>query len=177
LAAIIKHDFKPEKLAGPGSENEKIAVLRALAIGKLVDECASVFLDNEEQILNATFDRALTDHCVSKKALEDISTMSMTKIYRSRAVVEIEASGHEVLPGLLHDFIRAAEYQFESKATQAYIPRKFQNMGLLLPSETQHAIVNANSIYEVLRSVLDFVSGLTDKHALSLFRKIKGTSV
>jgi dGTPase len=29
----------------------------------------------------------------------------------------------------------------------------------------------------MLREVLDFVSGLTDKHALSLYRKIKGISI
>jgi dGTPase len=28
----------------------------------------------------------------------------------------------------------------------------------------------------MLRSVIDFISGLTDRHALSLYRKIKGIS-
>ena len=32
-------------------------------------------------------------------------------------------------------------------------------------------------VYHMLRSVTDFVSGLTDRHALSLYRKIKGISL
>jgi dGTPase len=33
------------------------------------------------------------------------------------------------------------------------------------------------STYGMLRIILDFVSGLTDRHALSLYRRIKGISL
>ena len=35
----------------------------------------------------------------------------------------------------------------------------------------------SDSEYLALRTVIDFVSGLTDRHALSLYRKIKGISL
>lgn len=56
--------------------------------------------------------------------------------------------------------------------------RKYQNLNLLLPEEIHEAIVLApNDHYGMLRHTIDFISGLTDRHALSLYRKIKGISL
>jgi dGTPase len=56
--------------------------------------------------------------------------------------------------------------------------RKYGNLQLLLPEETRLAILEGKGdTYTMLRHVLDFISGLTDRHALSLFRKLKGISL
>lgn len=173
MAAILGDQFNSEKLKKHISLNEKLGVLRALVIGKLVDECTALFLDQEEAILNGTFDSALTDVCPSKKALDIISKISIEKIYHSRSVVEIEASGHEVLPGLLQEFILAGFHLVDNGQS-----RKYANLSLLFPEEVRWAILqDPSNAYSVLRQVIDFVSGLTDRHALSLFRRIKGISL
>lgn len=177
LAGILKDDYKPGKLDLIRDPNEKVAVLRAMAINKLVDQCTEVFLDHEQQILNGSFDAALTDSCASKTVLDQISAVSVTRIYRARHVIEIEASGHEVLPGLLHEFVTAAQYSFEAKGKKASIPRKYQNTALLLPPESRFRIDQSETLYGVMRAILDYVSGLTDRHALSLYRKMKGISL
>ncbi|HEY0768740.1 MAG TPA: hypothetical protein VGD31_00215, partial [Sphingobacteriaceae bacterium] len=80
-----------------------------------------------------------------------------------------------VLPGLLHEFIIAGQYVIEKRdGLINHIPRKYQNTALLFPVEIQAGIAGSSSYYEMLRVILDLVSGLTDKHALSIFRKIKG---
>jgi dGTPase len=178
LSAILGDNFKQEKLNKIAGQNEKIAVLRALAINKLVDQCTGVFIDHEKDILAGEFDVALTDCCASRKVLDEISKTSVEKIYRSRSVVEIEASGHEILPGLLHEFIRAGEYLFINKADRTNtVPRKYQNIALLFPPEIKSGIATCETYYEMLRLILDLVSGLTDKHALVLFRRLKGIDV
>ena len=170
LAEILKQDYKPEKLNKIASPNEKIGVLRALVIGKLVKDCASVFIDNEKEILAGTFDKALADAGHFHAELKEISRVSIEKIYRARHVVEIEAAGHEVLPGLMHEFTQAGMHAMEGLAS-----RKYQNLLLLLPPEIREAITTPPcSCYNMLRMIIDFVSGLTDRHALSLYRKIKG---
>ena len=55
--------------------------------------------------------------------------------------------------------------------------RKYQNLALLLPIEVRHSVTQAPDQYTLLRLIIDFVSGLTDKHALSLYRKIKGMAL
>jgi len=161
------------KLDQLASQQEKIGYLRALAIGDLMDECATLFLDHEKEILSGKFDTALADVCPSKAALSQIIKVSVAKIYKARKVVEIEASGHEVLPGLLQEFTKAGEYLMAGKTS-----RKYSNLQKLLPPEIESAIVaNTTNHYQMLRLVVDFISGLTDRHALSLYRKIKGMSL
>jgi dGTPase len=170
---ITKSKNKLGKLDQLNSLQEKIGYLRALAIGDLMEECSSLFLDHENEIINGTFDQALADDCPSKKALKEIICVSGEKIYRARKVVEIEAAGHEILPGLLNEFIMAGICLMESKSA-----RKYLNLSKLLPPETQLAITsNPYNHYLMVRHIIDFISGLTDRHALSLYRKIKGISI
>lgn len=158
---------KTQQLIG---QHEKIGYLRALAIGDLLNECSQLFLDEESNILSAKFDTALTDGCVSKAALNAIIDVSIKKIYRARHVVEIEASGHEVLPALMEEFTKAGQQLLGGTGS-----RKYANMLLLLPEEIRIGIQKEpENVYNMLRLIIDFVSGLTDRHALSLFRHIRG---
>jgi dGTPase len=170
LANILREDFNPEKAARIKSADEKIGVLRAMAIGKLINDVVDVFLQHETAILEGKFDQALTDLGSYRNELKQIIEISVEKIYRARHVVEIESAGFEVLPGLLGEFAKAAEHAV--KNNQA---KKYTNLMRLLPPETLQAILsNPDNTYLHLREVIDFVSGMTDRHALSLYRKIKG---
>ncbi|MBL7870196.1 MAG: deoxyguanosinetriphosphate triphosphohydrolase [Cyclobacteriaceae bacterium] len=170
LAAILGTDFNPEKAERIKSIDEKIGVLRAMAIGKLITDVVDVFLQNENAILLGSFDRALTDLGAYKDQLKQIIEISITKIYRARHVVEIESAGFEVLPGLLEEFIKAAEHLVKKN-----LASKYSNLARLLPVETTTVIQsNPDNTYLHFREVIDFISGMTDTHALSLYRKING---
>jgi dGTPase len=169
---LSKNKTKLGKLASIHTQAEKIGYLRALAISDLMYECASLFLEKENEILAGIFDVALADACPSAKALKAIIDVSIKKIYKARQVVEIEAAGHEVLPGLLEEFTKAGEYMLWEKSS-----RKYQNLQQLFPADIAHAILQQRDTYTMLRYVIDFISGLTDRHALSLYRKIKGMSL
>jgi dGTPase len=166
---ISKSKTKLGKLAKLNSRDEKIGFLRALAISDLTEECFRIFLDHEREILSGTFDAALSEKVSVSEGLDQIIKVSIEKIYRARHVVEIEATGHQVLPGLMEEFIQTGFHIMNGRDS-----RKYKNLTLLLPAETAEAIRTCGDHYQMLRSVVDFVSGLTDRHALSLFRKIKG---
>ncbi|HEV8514386.1 MAG TPA: dGTPase, partial [Cyclobacteriaceae bacterium] len=173
MAAILKEQFNREKANKIVGVTEKLGVLRAMTINKLVEECTTLFLDQEKNILEGKFDQALTDSIPSKDALKQISKISVEKIYRARTVVEIEASGHAVLPGLLEEFVTAGQSLQGVKAS-----RKYENLQLMLPEEIRWELSQQQgSTYSMLRLIVDFISGLTDRHALSLYRKIKGIAL
>ena len=172
LAPILGEKLDRKKLSQDNGLYRTLGTLRAMSIGELIEACTIVFLENEAAILDGKFDSALTDLCNFRDALKEISTLSMGRIYRARQVVEIEAAGHEVLPGLLEEFIRAG-----NEVRQNGKSRKYQNLALLLPAEIRHAVKLAPDQYTVYRFIVDFVSGLTDKHALNLYRKIKGMAM
>ena len=165
---ITKNKSKLGKLDQLNSKAEKIGFLRALAIGDLMDECSTLFLDSEKEILEGRFNKALADLCTSKDALKTIIDVSVEKIYRSRNVVEIEASGHQVLPGLMEEFLTAGIHLYENKKS-----RKYENLMLLFPEDIRLNIKQAADYYSAARYVVDFVSGLTDRYAISLYKKIK----
>jgi dGTPase len=165
---ITKNKSKLGKLDQLNSKQEKIGFLRALAIGDLMDECSTLFLDSEKEILKGTFNKALADLCPSQKALKNIIDISVEKIYRSRNVVEIEASGHQVLPGLLEEFLTAGLYFYEDRKS-----RKYENLILLLPEDILLNMKQATDYYTAARYMIDFVSGLTDRYAISLYKKIR----
>jgi dGTPase len=171
-SVITKSKSKLGKLEALGSQAEKIGYLRALAIADLMDECSTLFLDHEAGLLDGTFDQALCDECPSKDALKEIIKISIEKIYRARSVVEIEAAGHEVIPGLLEEFTQAGVHLLEKK-----VSRKYSNLQKLLPGEIINAATNPTNAYTMLRFIVDFISGMTDRHAISLYRKIKGMSL
>jgi dGTPase len=172
LAGILGNKLNREKLKSIPDLNEQLGVLRAMAIHSLTENCCQVFLDNESGILNGSFDTALTDAGTYASTLKEISEVSVQKIYRARPVMEIEAAGFEALPGLMDEFARAAFHL--SRKNQ---PRKSATVARLMPAEVTQIITTTQDTYSLLRIVTDLVSGLTDRHALSLFRKIKGISV
>ena len=173
FSPILKDKLDKKKLSYKSGLNEKLGILRAMVIGELIEAATKVFIENEENILNGTFDEALTDQCEHKGALKTINKISVEKIYRARHVVEIEAAGFEILPGLLEEFGKASDALLKKNLEKKYI-----NLSKLFPIETTQAILaKPDNIYLQFREVVDFISGLTDKHALSLYRKIKGFEI
>ena len=174
LAAVIPDRFDRAKLDRMSSPDEKVGLLRAMAIGKLVEETVSVFLDLENKILDGSFDKGLTKLIPQKDTLKAIQSISIEKIYRAKPVLEIEATGFEVIDGLLEVFTSALYTKF-------YRPdlfnRREQTHLRLFPQDLMDQLGDKPSEYEVLLTCSDFIAGMTDKHALNLFRKIKGISL
>jgi dGTPase len=148
---------------------EEIGFLRARIIGKLIAEAAEVFLLEEEAILGGRFDKALIGELSCKPALDEIKKLSIQKIYKNRTVLEIEAAGFEVLGGLLDAFLKAVFYPQEKRHQKLLdlIPDQFLGLNRELSS----------SDYEKILNITDFISGLTDQAAITLYRKIKGISL
>lgn len=151
-------------------EKDRIGYLRAVAISDLVGELAKVFLDEEMNILRGKFEDDLISGIKRANALRRIKDISIEKIYKSRSVVEREVAGYEVLGGLLDTFIHSY-----NEAHAGKISAKNKSVFALLPGRITEEI--PEDLYLRLLRIIDFVSGMTDSFAVSLFRKIKGISL
>ncbi len=145
---------------------EQLGVWRAVIINNLIYECAEIFLEHEAAILAGEFDQSLINLVQNKAALDQIKKVSIDRIYRNRPVLEIEAAGFEVLGGLLDTFLTAAFNEKESRHRKYLdlVPDQFLGPNRHLSEDN----------YERILNITDFISGLTDSSAISLFRKIKG---
>ncbi len=173
LSPILKDRFDPKKLENR-TASQNLGALRALAIGELIQETVEAFVQYEESMCKGNFDKALTDIIPSAKHLQKITEVSVKKIYRSKVVLEKEAAGFQVLEGLLSVFSKALYHQF-------YAPENFsgQDKSILrllpedFPLKGWGEEVNP---YPLLRALIDFISGMTDKYALNLYRRVNGIS-
>ena len=155
------------------SHNDKVGYLRAKAINDTVTQLADVFIENEQKILDGELDQDLISIIDSSVYLDKIKVISKKDIYSYRSVVEREAAGYEVLGGLLDAFINAVNETYTG-----FPSWKSKNLMKLLPGQ----FLGPNNkpdddLYVRLLKITDFVSGMTDSYAVSLFRKIKGISL
>jgi dGTPase len=153
-------------------EIDRIGFLRAKAINNLIKEIADIFLCNENLILEGKFTEELYNLSPSASYLKEIEKLSVKKIYRHKVVTEREAAGYEVLAGLLDVFINAINSWLDGDTRN-----KNRTILNLLPSRITSSADSKISLSERLHLIIDFVSGMTDSFAVSLFRKIKGISL
>ncbi|MDD2327254.1 MAG: dNTP triphosphohydrolase [bacterium] len=155
---------REETLSMVNDVNEQIAYLRTSVIGLLIEECASIFLANEEEILSGRFTGSLIRHLspAVAEAYCACSDFAVQQIYRSRDVLDIELAGYRIigfLLGVFTDAIRNPGHTYSS---------------LLLNRVPGQYETDAPSLYGKIQALLDFVSGMTDVYALDLYRKITG---
>jgi len=158
-----------ESLRDITDENEQIVILRSRTINKLITDCVNVFWKHYDDIMNSRYFASLTDGLegTTKKALENLSTLAIEKIYNAREVIEIQVAGHRILSELLQEFVTASLQRQKDKSLYT------SQLLRLLPSQL---IVNNEDIYTRIFSVVDFISGMTDVYSLEMYRKIKGIS-
>ena len=176
LSEIIGDRFDPKKLKRYNNEEEKLAVLRALAINQLVKEVVREFIDREPQLLIAEHDQALTDTIPSKAALSEISKISVKNIYQAYPVVEREAAGFQVINGILNGFTKPLHDQYIlGRKTTA----RQKNLIRLFPEDHKNRIMCSENIstYQLLMIINDYVSGMTDSQALGMYKVLSGQTI
>lgn len=160
LAGGIGAATRLKHLADP---KRRIEYLRARAIGRLVDEAARIFLENEAAILDGSFDHALFDVSPVGESLQAVRQVAEEQIYNARQVMEVMAAGYEVISGLLDGYVAGA------CGPQSARNRVWAN---LLPADFERTAGDSN--YLRLLQVADMIAGMTDSHAVSAYRRLKG---
>ena len=169
LAAIIGDNFSDKKLNRFLSLNEKLGILRAMAISQLISQCSATFQDKEADMMSGDFDSDLISLIPSAELLDKIIELSTAQIYRSKSVGEKEVGGFEVIDYLIEAFATSAYFHYFDLS----LPKQKSTLRLL-PEEYKVLLNEQNSVYEMLQIIIDFVSGLTDSHAVRLYQTLKG---
>ena len=174
MLETMRPAHRPKRLDEIPNETRRIQLIRAMAIGSAIEECAEVFLSRETDILAGTFDTPLIDAVEHAPAWEEIIRISRERIYNTPRGVEIEAAGFEVLGGLLDVFVSA----LNDVCSGAKPSPRSRKLLQLVPLEN----IGPNRVpdpdpYIRLMRMLDFVSGMTDRYAVTLYKKVRGISL
>ena len=152
---------------GVTDRNEQVVYFRARVVGLLEALCVNVFVENEESILNGTFEGSLIDHIptLQRNNYKHCSKVSIEKIYSSKTVLDVELSGYKIMETLMEALIGAAVE-----------PEKFHSKQLIRRFSSQYDIRNPH-LEDRIMAVIDYISGMTDIYALDIYQKINGISL
>ncbi len=173
LAGIIDDAGLAHRLGAMCDDKGRIEYLRARSINALVEQAAHRFLAIESELRAGGHDVALLSEVSAAKGMQALRALGEQRIYMAPPVVEIEAAGFEVLAGLLAVFGGAIEAQARDQLNARdrmrlkLIPPQF-----LGPNGGVHP-----DPYQRLLRLTDFVSGMTDTYAVSLYKKVTGISL
>jgi len=147
--------------------NEKVVYMRACVIGKLENECVNTFVENEEAILNGTFEGSLIEHIneIQRNAYQQCAKLSVERIYRSRPVLDVELSGYKIMATLMEQMTEAVMH-----------PERYYSQQLIERVSSQYDI-NSNDLETRIMAVIDYIAGMTDIYALDVYQKINGISL
>jgi dGTPase len=167
-----KQKSRVDRISG---DKEKIEYLRAKVISEVINEVLSCFLDNEAEMIAGRFDDPLMNHISKRGEMMRMIEVATDKIYCAPEVVEIETAGFQVISELLERFIQILDDIAEhGKAAR---PRS-QMMVRLIPDQFIGPNRQpAEDAYTRLLRLTDFVSGMTDSYAVSLYKKVTGISL
>lgn len=163
LIKLVKDTINSEKYYALKHKKDRLSYLRALAIGTLINEAASIFIENEEAILEGNYPHSLLDKCNYEAQINDIIKLSVEKIYKSNQVIEKEILGYKVIATLLSEFIDALNAQEKGQVSN------YQKLVInLLPENFKSP---KEKLYNRVLSVCNYVASLTDGYALQLYKK------
>jgi dGTPase len=145
---------------------DRVSYLRALAIGTLIDEAASIFMTNEDAILNGQFSTGLLDISKYKAQIKDIISISVKNVYRSKEVLNKEIAGFEILNQLLKAYGKMAYNAYNND--MSHYDKLIASM---LP---ESVVLSTESLYDNLVAVCLYISKLSDTNAMLLHKKLKG---
>lgn len=168
LEGIISQKINSNKFWKLETKEERIAYLRAVAIGVLVQDAADIFIANEEAILEGTFHQPLLKLSQYSQHITNVINCSVQRIYQSEEVIEKEVSGYVILQHLLDIFFTAimnqengCETSFD-KLLLKRLPEKYRKNG---------------SIYDRVMGITCYIASLTDTKAVELHLKTASKSI
>ena len=169
LIKLVKDRINTKKYNELVYKEDRLSYLRALAISTLINDAIDVFAKNEEAILDGTFDVSLLDKSKYTAQIDDIISLSVKKIYRSKEVLEKEIAGYKIISDILDVYTTALVRTKEGKSSN--YDRLMVNT---LPGFYQRTEL---PLYNILLNTCCYVASLSDSAAILLHRTIKGIEI
>jgi dGTPase len=145
---------------------DRLSYLRALAINTLISDATDIFIKNESEIIQGSFNTSLLDKSNYQAQIKDILSLSAEKVYRSQEVIEKEIAGYRIIADILEAYSDALVKSKKGVASNydkllmTTLPPRFQDI--------------TGSLYTVLLNCCCYVASLSDSAAVHIHNKISG---
>lgn len=172
-------------------DKKKIVQLRSDLMSYFVNQAVNRFLSNLNKIINGDFkEELLFDKADPNDLAQLMSDTSRDWVYSHKEIESLEITSSSILTGLMDNYIKYffhKDQQFRNRAKHIISHTCFNTTlqeHLLMSGSQAKAWEVYNrfdpknlTIGERFRIVRDFVSGMTDKFALSNYQKLTGQKI
>ncbi|MES9959428.1 MAG: deoxyguanosinetriphosphate triphosphohydrolase [Sedimenticola sp.] len=174
--SIIPDRAKQEQRLNRISDDKgRVEFLRAKVINEAIGQAMSCFLDNEADIMSGRFDEPLLSRVSATEPMGQLIAVAKARIYNAQEVVGIQTAGFQVIGELLERFsetlddiaMHGEQASARSRMTSHLISKQFVG-----PDN-----VPSQNLYTRLLRLTDYVAGMTDTYAVSLYKKMTGISL
>lgn len=142
----------------------------------MIEGIVEAFEDRYEKIMNGRLESEIID--VSKAAdIRKAYKKLQYIVFDDKSILKKEIAGWEAIYGLLTIFIEAAN---SSKFTEGGNTRESRLYKIISSSHRkifQEYESYGNDKYKKIQLIVDFVTGMTDSYAISLYQELKGIKI
>ena len=187
VITLLGLDFE-KKGIDDNDQKRKMCDFRVSAIRYLVDLAIRNFKNNLEEIDNGTYSKELIeDGDYLSKAFQKFA---QNNIFPQREIEQIELTGNSVINGLLEILLNCAfnpdkKFRNHLKSvisdTFLKVAQREDDAGIkpdaykyFSKSDVLNYDIEKLSPYSRLRTIVDLISGMTDRYAVSMYQKLSG---
>jgi dGTPase len=167
-----------DRLAVNSVETTKMVKLRIYLIQRLVNLAIKNFHDNYDTIMQGVYQKELIfddQHLLAKR----LQRFCINYVFPKRDITSLELTGHSVLTGILEHYVNFIFHEGEDYKRRAVglISDSIVKVALLENGLKENDDFNRLSDYYKFRTIVDFVSGMTDQFALNHYQKLSGQKI
>ena len=178
--AIKELGIRYEKGLKRNYHNAEVYAVQNWVIGvqrMLIEAATYSFSKNYDEIMAGKYTKDLFEGTYAYYLAKTLGDIAYEQVFRSKEILKLEAASYKILTFLLDNFVDAAlVYDTEQPKTQ------LQDKLMELVSDTYKYIYHvyaegkteAEKLYLRLLLVTDFISGMTDHYAKTLYQELNG---
>ncbi len=156
-----------------GQEANSLSGLRAQATTTLVRAVYEAFVNHFQELIDGTMFTPLTHLTPYREGLLALKDLARVRIFESEAKLRTELAGQQAVEGLLERFVPAVHAFVEDRSGAGSSEERTKKLLRLIDKELNR-LQSTQNMYEALLLVTDFVSGMTDRYAVELYRTLQG---
>jgi len=134
-------------------------------------------IDTFKQKYDLIMEGKLENEIIKESAASDIreAYKKLTgRIFKSKSILKKELAGKEAIEGLLQIFVNASESSDFRAEGNTYESRLYNIISSNFKTIYENYTKYPNDKYNRLRLIVDYISGMTDRHVISLYQELKG---
>lgn len=143
-----------------------------------ISEVSKAFIEHYEEIMHGTFEKELLAVCSQASVISRLKKFAFDRVYQTRPIIKLELMGNEIISFLLAQFVDAALH-LDRPEPMNDIQEKYYRLLSKNYIENYYDSVQGlqddrEKVYYRLLLAADFVAGMSDSYAKTLYQEIKG---